>query len=208
VVASIRNGFAALATWRGAGTWLTIRPNSGLSGPAGAARGVKGREIQLLVIGAEIGEHVEHLVQRPVRLGVGLVDLVQHHDRPQPQRQRLRGDKFGLRHRPLGGIDQQHHTIDHRQDPLDLAAEIGVAGRVDDVDPRVLPLDRGAFGQDGDAALALDVIAVHRALGHSLALAEGAGLFQHLVDQRGLAMVDMGDDRDVAQIHLAALLWG
>jgi hypothetical protein len=32
--------------------------------------------------------------------------------------------------------------------------------------------------------------------------AEGAGLLQELVHERGLAVVDMGDDRDVAQVHV------
>ena len=63
--------------------------------------------------------------------------------------------------------------------------------------------DRGALGQDGDAALALQVVAVERALGHLLVVAEGAGLAQELIDQRGLAVVDMGDDRDVADLHKA-----
>ena len=40
-----------------------------------------------------------------------------------------------------------------------------------------------------------------RALGHLLVGAEGAALAQQLVDQRGLAVVDMRDDRDVADIH-------
>src|SRR3974390_1248226 len=36
------------------------------------------------------------------------------------------------------------------------AAEIGMAGRVDDVDARPLPFDARAFGQNRDAALALE----------------------------------------------------
>ena len=64
-----------------------------------------------------------------------------------------------------------------------------------------LPEDRGHLGQDGDAALALEIVGIHRALGDALILAEGAGLLQQAVDQRGLAMVDMGDDGDIAQIH-------
>ena len=40
-----------------------------------------------------------------------------------------------------------------------------------------------------------------RALGHALVLAERAGLLQQPVDQRGLAVVDMGDDGDVAKLH-------
>src|SRR5438445_4684081 len=34
-----------------------------------------------------------------------------------------------FRSRPLGGIDQHQHTIDHAQDALDLAAEIGMPRR-------------------------------------------------------------------------------
>ena len=34
-----------------------------------------------------------------------------------------------------------------------------------------------------------------------LVVAEGARLLEKLVDQRGLAMVDVRDDRDVAKVH-------
>ena len=170
-------------------------------GPAGAAGGVEHGEVELIVVGAERGEEVEHLVERAVGLGVGLVDLVQHHDGPQPEGQRLGGDELRLRHRPLGRVDEQHDAVHHRQDPLHLAAEVGVAGRVHDVDSRAPPLDRGALGEDGDAPLALEVVRVHRPLGDSLILAVAARLLQQLVDQRGLAMVDMGDDGDVSQVH-------
>ena len=64
-----------------------------------------------------------------------------------------------------------------------------------------VPDHRGALGQDGDAALPLQVVAVERALGHLLMLPEGAGLAEQLVDQGGLAVVDMGDDGDVADVH-------
>ena len=40
-----------------------------------------------------------------------------------------------------------------------------------------------------------------RALDHPLVFAEGAGLLQQAVDQRGLAVVDVRDDGDVAKIH-------
>ncbi len=133
--------------------------------------------------------------------GVGAVDLVDHHDRVEAAGQRLADDELGLRQDALGGVHQNDGAIDHVQDPFHLAAEIGVAGRVHDIDPDVAPDHRGALGQDGDAPLPLQVVAVERALGHHLMVAEGAGLAQELVDQGGLAMVDMGDDRDVANLH-------
>ena len=59
------------------------------------------------------------------------------------------------------------------------------------------------LGQDGDAALALEVVGVEDAgvLPPQLSLvAELAGLAQHLIDQRGLAVVDVGDDGDIADV--------
>ncbi len=169
--------------------------------PAGAARGIEGREIELLRIGVERGEEVENLVVNRHRPGVGAIDLVDDDDRAQPLAQRLHGHELGLRHRPFGGIDQHQDAVDHAEDALDLAAEIGVAGRVDDVDADALPHHRGAFGEDGDAALALELVGIERPLHHLLIGAKGAALAQELIDQRRLAVIDMRDDGDVADVH-------
>ncbi len=59
-------------------------------------------------------------------------------------------------------------------------------------------MDRGVLGEDRDAALALQVGVVHRALGDPLVGAENAALVQQRVDQRRLAVVDVGDDGHVA----------
>ncbi len=170
-------------------------------GPAGAAGGIHVREVQLVIVGIQRRKQVETFVQCAIRLGIGFVDLVQHHDRAQPQGQRLGGDEFGLRHRAFRGVDQQHHAIDHRQDPLYLATEIGVAGGVDDIDAGAFPFHRGGLGEDGNAALAFQVIAVHGPFGHGLVLAERAGLFQKLIHQRCFAVVNVSDDRNVAKVH-------
>ena len=69
------------------------------------------------------------------------VDLVDDDDRLQADLQRLAEHELGLRHRAFGGIDQHDGAVHHVEDALDLAAEIGVAGRVDDVDAGVLPDD-------------------------------------------------------------------
>ena len=166
------------------------------------------REIELIVAGVQIGEEVETLIQRAVGLGIGFVDLVQNHNGAQPQRQRLGGYEFGLRHRPFGGVHQQHHAIDHRQDAFNLAAEIGVAGRIDDIDPRAFPLDRGGLGQNGDPAFALQIVAVHRTFGHGLIFPERAGLLEQFVHQCGFAVIDVSDDRDIAQVHDISLCAG
>ena len=63
------------------------------------------------------------------------------------------------------------------------------------------PFHRRAFGEDGDPALLLQVIGIHRPFLDALIVAEGAGLAEQLVDERGLAMIDMGNDRHVAEAH-------
>ena len=169
--------------------------------PALLGGAVEDGEIELLFGRIERGEQVEDLVGDFARAGVRPIDLVDDHDRLEADLQRLGDDEFGLRQRPFGGIDQHQRAVDHVEDALDLAAEIGVAGRIDDVDARVLPQERRRLGEDGDAALALEVVGIERTLGDALILAERAGLLQQAVDQRGLAVVDMGDDGDVAELH-------
>src|SRR5215468_2118972 len=82
-----------------------------------------------------------------------------------------------------------------------------MAGGVDDVDPRALIEDGRVLGHDGDALLALEVDRVHDPFGDVLVGAEGAALPQHGVDQRRLAVVDVGDDGEVAQRLAARQTW-
>jgi hypothetical protein len=84
-------------------------------------------------------------------------------DRAQIEFERFAQDETRLRHDAFGGVDQQQHALDHLQHALDLAAEVGVAGRIDDVELVGAVLDRGVLGQDRDAALALERVRIHDA---------------------------------------------
>ncbi len=161
---------------------------------------VHDRELDLRGVGVEVEEQLVHLVHDLVRPRVGAVDLVDDEDDGQLQLERLAQHEPRLRQRPFGGVDEQQHAVDHRQRALDLAAEVGVARRVDDVDLRVAVLHRRVLGEDRDALLALEIHRVHDPVGDVLVLAEGAGLPEHRVDERRLAVVDVRDDRDVAQL--------
>ena len=135
---------------------------------------VEDREIELLVGGVERREQVEHGIGDFGGAGVGAVHLVDDDDGLEPHLQGLGDHEFGLRQRPLGGVDQDQRAIHHVEDALDLAAEIGVAGGVDDIDPGVLPDQRGGLGQDGDAALAFEVVGIDRPLDDALIVAKRA----------------------------------
>jgi len=154
--------------------------------------GVENREVELVLFGVEVDEEVVDLVQDFLRTRVGAVDLVDDQDGRQLGFEGLREHVPSLRQRTFRGIDQQHDAVDHLEGALDLAAEVGVAGGVDDVDLGVLEMDRRVLGQDGDAAFLLELVRVHDALDDGLVAAVGAGLAEECVDQRGLAVVRRG----------------
>ena len=132
---------------------------------------------------------------------VGPVDLVDHEDHREVRLERLAQHETGLRERAFARVDEQQHAVDHRERALDLAAEVGVAGRVDDVEDHVAVANRRVLGEDRDALLTLEVVRVHHPLVDVLVGAERARLPQQGVDERRLAVVDVGDDCNVAQIR-------
>ena len=135
-----------------------------------------------------------------MRAGARAIDLVDDEDRVQARGKCLAGHEARLWHRALYRIDHEQHRVDHGQDSLDLTAEVGMPGGVHDVDAAARMLDRGRLGQDGDAAFAFQLIAVERPIGDLLARI-GRGVLQQSVHERGLAVVDVSDDGDVADFH-------
>ena len=148
----------------------------------------------------QLVEQIESLVYHPIGAGTITVDLVDHHDGTQAQRQRLLGDKTGLRHRALDRVYQQQHAVHHAQHPFHLAAEVGVARCIDDVDMHAFIIHGAVLGQDGDTALFFQVVAVHHALGDMFIGSKRACLAQQLVHQSGLAVVNVGDDGDITEL--------
>ncbi len=115
-----------------------------------------------------------------------------------------------LRLHALARIHQQQRALARGQRPRDLVREVHVARRVDQVQDVLLPVigrvvqaDRVRL--DGDAALALEVHGVQD-LGLHLAGLERPGVFQEAVGQRGLAVVDVRDDREVPDVLLVQRL--
>ncbi len=108
-------------------------------------------------------------------------------------------DEARLRHGTVHRIHQQQHAIDHGEHALDFAAEIRVSRRIDDVDAVIAPGDRRVLGENGDAALALQIIRIHDPLLQVLARIERPGLPQQLIHERGFAVIDVRDDGDIAK---------
>ena len=161
-------------------------------------RCINDRKVELFLGCPELVEQIEGVSDHPVRTAAGTVDLVDHDDGLEAKSKGLARDETRLGHRALDRIHQQEDAVDHRQHALDLTPEIGVSRRVHDVDVRVAILDRTVLGQNRDAPFLLQIVAVHDAFRNRLVGREGPGLAQQLIDERGLAVVDVGDNGDVA----------
>ena len=169
-------------------------------------RAENGGRVELLLGGVEVEQELEHLVHDLVHACVGPVDLIDDHDDLVAQLQRLLQHEARLRHRALGGVDQQQDAVDHLENTLNLAGEVGVARGIDDIDLVIFIMNGGVLGQNRDAALALEIARVHHAVGHDLVFAVHTALLQHFIDQRRLTVVDMRDDRNVSDLVLRHML--
>ena len=169
-------------------------------GPAGLRVRVDDRELDLLVVCVEVEEELVDLVHDLADARVGAVHLVHAEHHRQPGLERLAEHEARLGQRALRGVHQQHHAVDHGEPALDLAPEVRVAGSVNEVELDAAMAHRRVLGEDRDPALALLVHRVHHAVGELLVRGEHAGLAEHRVDERRLAVVDVGDDRDVADV--------
>ena len=85
-----------------------------------------------------------------------------------------------------------------------------MARGVDDIDFEVFKMNGGVFGKDRDAALFFLVVGVHHPFGDLLVVAEDVGLLEKAIEQGGFAMVDVGDDGNIANffwlVHILLLV--
>ena len=142
---------------------------------------------------------------------VGAVHLVDAQDDRELGLKGLAQHEAGLRQGAFGCIDEQHNAVDHRDAAFHFTAEVGVARGVDHVDRDAFRVAvflgerAGVFHgrvlrEDRDALLALEVVRVHDAVGHFLALVEHMGLLKHCVDQCGLAVVNVSHNCHITNI--------
>ena len=109
-----------------------------------------------------------------------------------------------LRLDALRGVDHQQRAFAGGERTVDLVGEIDVAGRVDEIEHVILAvagavIEPHRLRLDGDAALALDIHRIEHLFDH-FARFERAGELDQPVGERRFAVVDMGDDREIADI--------
>ena len=149
-------------------------------------------------------DHVLDLLADAFGLGGGQVDLVEHRHDLETGIDRLIDIGQRLRLDALAGIDHQQRAFAGGKAAADLIGEVDMARRVhqiEDIGLAVLGLvvQPHGLGLDGDAALALDIHGIEHLVLH-LAVGQPAGELDQPVGQGGFAMVDMGDDGEIADM--------
>ena len=139
-------------------------------------------------------------------LGIGgrQIDLVDHRNDRQVvlEREMIVGQR--LRLDALRGIDDEHRAFAGRQRARDFVREIDVSGRVDQVELVLLAVarsivERNRVHANRDAALALEVHRVERLL-FEVSRRDGARDLEQPVGERRLAVIDVRDDAEVANV--------
>ena len=133
------------------------------------------------------------------RPGVLTVNLVDDDHRRQSEGEGLRQHVAGLRKRALSGIDKEDDAVDHRKCSLYLATEVRVAWGVDEIDLDVIPRHRSGLRENRDASLAFLVVRVHDSVDNSGVVTERTRRTQERIDEGGLAVVNVSDERDVTK---------
>src|SRR5690606_7025626 len=154
---------------------------------------------ELFLSGTQFVEEVKRGVDGMVWTRTWAVDLVNHHNGLETQRQGLARHEARLGHRALYGVDQQKHAVYHGKHALNFATEVRVSRGINDVDMNAFIFDSAVLGQNGDTPFLFDVTGVHDPFGHLLVVAECTRLAEQLIDQRCLAVIDVCDDRHITQ---------
>ena len=150
------------------------------------------------------------LGRRGIRIRLREIDLVRDRDDLEVVVEREVRVCQRLRLDPLRGVDEEQRPLAGLERARDLVAEVDVARSVDQVQEVVAPANADRLGLDRDPALALQLHGVEKLLAH-LALGDGAGQLEDAIGERRLAVVDVRDDREVAdpiQLHRRSALLG
>ncbi len=151
-------------------------------------------------------DQLRDFARNPLGLGAGQVDLVQAGNQLEARVDRQVGVGDSLRLDALSGIDDQQRALAGGQRTGDLVGEVHVPGRVDQVQLVGLAVpgrveDSDGLRLDRDAPLALQVHRVEQLRAH-LPRGDGVCQLEDAVSERRLAVVDVRDDREVADVSL------
>ena len=152
--------------------------------------------------GDACAEPIPELFERAVERGAFLVELVDEDHAGDAQLPGESPDPLGADLDSVDGVHHEHGEIDHAQGGVDVANEVGVARRVDEVDLVALPLERGVGQGERHPALGLLGVEVE----HGVAIfdpaqtADGPSPVEQRLCQRRLPRPAVSHKRNIANL--------
>ena len=148
-----------------------------------------------------IADEIRQLARGALCVRLGEVDLVRDGQQLEVVLDREVRVCDRLRLDSLGGVDDEHGALARLQRARHFVREVHVPGRVDQV--QLVPLPGHAHGLrlDRDPALALELHRVEH-LGAHVSPRDRVGQLEDAIGERRLAVVDVRDDREVADSFL------
>ena len=148
-----------------------------------------------------VSDQVGDLRRGAVRVGLREVDLVHDRDDLEVVLDRQVGVRERLGLDPLRRVDDEQRAFAGLQRARHLVREVHVPGRVDQVQLVALPEHAHCLRLDRDPALALELHRVEQLLLH-VPVRDRVCDLEDAIGERRLAMVDVRDDREVADLCL------
>src|SRR5207237_265210 len=101
---------------------------------------------------------------------------------------------------PFNRIDEQDTAISHVQNALNLTTEVGMSRSINNIDLNATIDDSSIFSENSNTPLTFLIVGIHDQFAHLLILAEDVALFEESIDQRGFAVIDVGNNSNIADI--------
>ena len=157
-------------------------------------------EFQLVFVSVQFDEQVQNFVDNFVNALVRTVNFIDYNDGFQMLFQCFAQYVFGLGHGAFVGVYQKQYTINHGQYAFYFATKVSMARSIEDVDFGITVHNRGVFGQNGNATFTFQIVGVHYAVFNVFVATENTALFKHCIYQSSFAVVNVSNNRDIAQI--------
>ena len=158
-------------------------------------------KIKRCIVGTQFDKQVKGFGQDLLGPGIGAVDFVDDNDRLETDFEGLLQHKAGLRTGTFKSVNQHQASIGHLQHSFDFAAKVGVAGCIDNVDFRAQIVERDIFGENRNTTFPFQVVGIENTVLLYLGLAELTTGFDQAIDECRLAVVNVGDDSNVANVR-------
>ena len=144
-------------------------------------------------------QSIGDLLQNAIGIGSGAVGLVHEDQRRDAQPLQRAHQQRRLRLHALDGRDHEHDAVQDFQHAVDLRDEVGVAGRIDQVDRDVVDRERHDGGSDRDPTLLFqrERVGLRRPVIDASGLVDDAGGVEQPLGERCLTGVYMRQDSQV-----------